>query len=264
MRQHLIALAVAVGFAPPAFAQPAAKQPAPKKAVVKDRDKLVVYKDDIGKYYVVPRPDLHVVGLESMVFFGDGKRFYRQSIIGYGSQSRPEWQAEWTLWSPRVKERAHATIYLTAKELFVQCQSREKRPLTQLSADQGRKVIASAQFFEPFWQRESRFLARDDDGTYFFVDRLRDEAGGGGYRIFVGKKGTMKQLPMTNLVNDSAGDIYATRSGELKFITENGKAFWKKGNRRTELVVLPPAANRYLIYRELGIYGQLGVVCEDM
>jgi hypothetical protein len=264
MRQHL-ALALLLGAATSAFAQPAKGRATPKKIDIKPIMKdLVIYKDDIGKYYVVPRPDQHAVSTDSMVFFGDGKSFYKQRVIGYGSSARPEWQADWTLWSPRVKGRIHATLTLTHKELFVHCREREKRPLTQVSEDQTRKMLEKGQFFENFWQRESRMLARDDNGVYFFVDRLTDEAGGGGYRVFVGKKGAMKEQAMTNIVSDSAGDIYSTKTGELKFITENGKAFWKKGGKKSELVVLEPFANRYLIYRELGIYGQLGVVCEDL
>ena len=37
-----------------------------------------------------------------------------------------------------------------------------------------------------------------------------------------------------------------------------------KGATKTELVVVPIEHNRYLIHRELGIYGRLGVVCDEM
>jgi hypothetical protein len=76
----------------------------------------------------------------------------------------------------------------------------------------------------------------------------------------------MKEQAMTNVVSDSGGDIYATKSGSLKIITDNkaSTAFWIKGGKKTELTVLVPADNRYLIYRGLGIYGSLGVVCDDL
>lgn len=262
MRQHLIGLVLVLLSATPALAQPS--RVAPKKVDIRKHiADLVVYKDDIGKYYVAPRPDQQKAGLDSLVFFGDGKHFYKQVVIGYGSSAKPDWTSEWNLWSPRVRGRPTAGLVLTPKELYVQCRQEEKRVLTQLSDDQRRKLLEKGQFFERFWQRETRMLARDDSGVYFLVDRYSDDAGGGGYRVFVGKKGAMKEQAMTNIVNDSAGDIYSTKSGELKFITENGKAFWKRGGKRVELVVLPPFDNRYLIYRELGVYGQLGVVCED-
>ena len=37
---------------------------------------------------------------------------------------------------------------------------------------------------------------------------------------------------MTNVVTDSAGQIYATKAGDLKIITQDGKAFWKKGAQK--------------------------------
>ncbi len=45
--------------------------------------------------------------------------------------------------------------------------------------------------------------------------------------------------------------------------TDAGKTFWIKGAKKTELTMLEPTDNRYLIYRELGIYGALGAVCDD-
>ena len=70
---------------------------------------------------------------------------------------------------------------------------------------------------------------------------------------------------MTNVVSDSAGEIYATKSGDLKIVTDgnSGKAYWKKGQAKSDLTVLDLLPNRYLIYRELGIYGQLGALCDD-
>jgi hypothetical protein len=126
-------------------------------------------------------------------------------------------------------------------------------------------VFQRATFLPPLWQRQAHLLARDDDGTYWLVDRYREEFGGKGYRVFSGQKGTMKELSMTNVVSDSAGEIYKTKSGDLKIVTESGtgKAYWKKGAEKTELITLDLWANRYLIYRELGIYGRLGVVCDD-
>lgn len=70
---------------------------------------------------------------------------------------------------------------------------------------------------------------------------------------------------MTNMVSDSAGEIYATKTGQLKIIADKDhKAFWIKGGKKTELTVLEPMDNRYLIYRDLGIYGSLGAVCDDL
>jgi hypothetical protein len=72
-------------------------------------------------------------------------------------------------------------------------------------------------------------------------------------------------------VSDSGGEIYATKSGQLKIIAakktkdaEPPKVVWIKGGKQTELTSLEPLENRYLIYRELGIYGAIGAVCDDL
>ena len=61
----------------------------------------------------------------------------------------------------------------------------------------------------------------------------------------------MKEMPMTNVVSDSAGQIFATKRGELRIIAASqGKIQWRKGGQQTELVRLEPSENRYLVYRE--------------
>lgn len=224
-------------------------------------DKLAVYKDETGSYVVSPRGNAIPDNAEQWVFFGDGKTMYRQQIIGSLSNNGTY---EWTVWSPRVKGITHAEIDLDPKGLWVSCNAKEHRALAMLNADEAKTLLARATFLPPLWQRQSHFLARDEDGVYYFVDQLAEEYGGKGYRVFAGQKGAMKELAMTNVVSDSAGDVFATRTGELRIITtDDGKAFWKKGGKKTELIKLDLWQNRYLIYRELGIYGKLGTVCDD-
>ena len=263
MRRHLIKLALALALVPiVAFASPPKPKPIDVKAAIA---KLSVFHDDIGGYYVVPTPgqwdDFDTAG--TMVFFGDGKSMYQQRIVGSGAESG---KFEWNVWSPRVKDMQTASLTSTASDLTLQCaQDRAKdRKLVPLRADEAKQFFAKATFWPPLWTRRSHFLARDDDGTYYFVDQLSDELGGKDYRVYVGQKGAMKELPMTNVVEDSAGQIYATKGGQLKIIANaNNQAFWMKGGKKVELTVLETSDNRYLIYRELGIYGSLGAVCDD-
>jgi hypothetical protein len=225
-------------------------------------DKLDVYRDDTGMVLVAPDPVAFSSDIEALVFYGDGKTMYQQRVIGNSISGS---EVEWTLWSPRAKGLSQA--FVTSKPSGVEVRCRQgKDAHQQLAAvppEQAKALLMKAKFLPPLWQRTAQFLARDDDGVYFYVDRLQDDFGGKGYRVFTGKKGSMKELSMTNIVSDSAGEIYATKAGELKIVTgSDGKAFWKKGGRKTELVVLELQANRYLIYRELGIYGALGTVCD--
>jgi hypothetical protein len=227
-------------------------------------DKLDVFKDELGSYYVSPRPDAMTgEDAQAWVFFGDGKTFYQQRIIGSSLQSGQHY--EWYLWAPRAKGMQAAMLELETGKLAIECRHKDgKRPLTQLTAAEAHTVLAKAAFYPPLWQRQSHVLLRDDDAIYYFVDELRDELGGNGYRVFMGPKGAMKELPMTNVATDSAGEIFATKSGQLKLIAgTDGKAFWIKGGKKTELTRLDPQDNKYLIYRELGIYGPLGAVCDD-
>ena len=224
--------------------------------------KLVAYRDDLGNYYVTPASDSSLSDSGQWVFFGDGKAMYQQRIAGSSVKSNTY---EWYLWAPRAKHLDVATLRIMPGEMTMQCAPEDPRKLTQLKADEAATLFAKTTFYAPLWQRTPHFLARDDDGIYYYVDALREEYGGNGYRIFVGMKGSMKELAMTNMASDSAGEIYATKGGQLKIIANaDGKAYWIKGGKKTELTTLEPAANRYLIYRELGIYGPLGAVCDDL
>jgi len=234
-------------------------------------DKLQVFRDDLGSYYVVPTTTSfpNVDDANEWVFYGDGKSMYRQRIVGSSVEpSGPKY--EWNLWSPRAHKVQTASLQLADGKLTLHCAPKDKRALTPLKADEAKQMFGKATFYPPLWQRQSKLLARDDDGVYYFVDELREEYGGSGFRVFVGPKGAMKELPMTNVVSDSGGEIYATKTGQLKIIASNqkgadaGKVMWIKGGKKIELTALEPLDNRYLIYRELGIYGSIGTVCDDL
>ena len=242
--------------------------PDKKKPVVPDVKanvaKLDVWKDDLGEYYVVPQVDAFKFDdAGQWVFFGDAKNLYQQRIIGASLQNNA---FSFTVWSPRVASGAQATLDTSDKGLVLNCGSKDNRVLTQLKADEAKAFFAKATFGMRLWKRRPRFLARDDDGVYYFVDMLDEDAGGNGFRMFVGMKGAMKEMAMTNVIEDSGGAIYASKSGNLKIVVadKTDTAFWVKGGKKTELTVLAPLENRYLIYRGLGIYGQLGVVCDDL
>lgn len=241
-----------------------AKPPALKTIDVRPvADKLEAYKDDAGNYYVVPKAGAFASTDDDhkWVFFGDGKAMYRQRIVGFSSQAT---EREYNLWAPRAKGMTTASLHVEPGKSTTQCKQQgddKMRRLTQLTGDETATLLKRAKFYPPLWQRRAHFLARDDEGVYYYVDAMQEELGGLGHRVFVGQKGAMT---MTNMASDSAGEIFATKSGQLKIITaKEGKAFWMKGGKKTELTVLPPYDNRYLIYRELGIYGALGSICDD-
>jgi hypothetical protein len=250
----------------PVRGDPAADPKKPKAIDVKPvLGKLLAWRDEVGNYYVTPAPDsfseLDEAG--TWVFYGDGKTMYQQRIFGSGAE--PGGLTNFFMWSPRAK-RNGAAIEVHAGKLTVECtqEAKDNRVLNELKADEAKTFFAKATFLPPLWQRQAHFLARDDDATYYYVDQVRDELGGNGYRVYVGMKGAMKEMSMINIASDSAGEIFATKSGQLKIVAgSDGKAYWIKGGKKVELTVLEPSDNHYLIYRELGLYGKLGAVCED-
>jgi hypothetical protein len=116
--------------------------------------------------------------------------------------------------------------------------------------------------------RRPYMLARDDSGVYYYVDVIRDQYGGNGYRVFVGKKGAMKQKPLTDIAKDTAGDVFATKTGDLRIVrdvTENKTEIaWVKGGKRSPLVVLDTDANEPLIFKQLGVYAFTGNICDTL
>ncbi len=226
--------------------------------------KLLAFRDDVGGIYIVPAPDAfkELDDAAAWVFHGDAKSVYQQRIISSGSESGKHYS--WGMWAPRAKVWPGRLGPVQGK-FSVTCTEGTDRLLTQLKPDEAQALFSSVKFYAQLWQRQAKFLARDEDGTYYYVDELRKENGGNGFRVYVGLKGAMKQLPMLNVVSDSAGDIYATKSGQLKIVADRGSvAYWIKRGKKRALTVLDVSDNRYLIYRDLGIYGTLGAICDDL
>ncbi len=233
-------------------------------------DKLDVFKDEIGQIYTSPRRDA-ITSFDdagAWVFVGDGKKMYRQRI--FGSSFSPDSGIEWHVWSPRARNRNGATIALG--QGIVYCSTVHdkggQKKLVQLKADEAKVILTHATFLPQLWHRQAHRLARDDDAIYYFVDRLRDEYGGNGYRVFVGAAGDLKQQQMTNIAHDSGGEVFATKAGQMKVIIKDDdkhvQGIWVRGGKKTELTMLPVEENVYLIYREFGLYGALGTPCDDM
>jgi hypothetical protein len=254
--------AVAVGVAAClatllASSSPAVAAPKPDVAVVDIkpvRDKLRVLRDG-GRYLVL----LPFDALSGHMYFGDGKHLYQQRVFGGGSEGDKRMDA--SFWSPRT--RRGASLELRDKVWSVQCDDR-KQVLTEVPQAEANKLLDAATFHAPLWQHQAHSLARDDRGTYYYVDKLRDATGNAGFRVFVGPKGNLKKMKMINVVADSEGEIFTTKKGELRLVASRAETIWIRGKKRTPLVTVPIEQNAYMIYEELGVYeGQmLGTPCD--
>ena len=246
----------------------AAPTAAPPKASVAATDTAAslanasVYQDSLGNYYVVNVPAPGETLENFRIYVGDGKEMYLQAAITTSTLA-PGWEA--SLWAPRADGNGTAQLVQQAGVVTLTCRYQQPMVLTLLPPAKESKIIATALFRKPLHDRITQVLARDEDGNYYFVDRMKDDDENRGFRVYVGPKGAMKQIPMKDVVSDSAGEIFATKSGEPKIITEakTNTAVWRKGKKRTALTILPPNRNKYLIARELGVYGRMGYVCDE-
>ncbi len=255
----IVAAIVALG------ARTAAAEPKPKPVEIKDiRDKLLVFSDDDGAIYVA------LPGRDGRLWYGlaKSKKLYEQIVTGRSSDgSTGAWDL--AVWAPRVPELRPGSVYRdTDGTMYRYCGTDTKTVLTEITGDKAKAILDKFTFWSTAMIRRPHFLARDDMGVYYYVDVIRNEYGGKGYRVFVGKKGAMKQRPLTDIATDSAGDIFATKTGDLRIVrdtSDSNKATitWVKGAKRTPLSPLDTDINSVLIYKELGVYGFTGSICEN-
>jgi hypothetical protein len=223
-------------------------------SAVKDKLKLLT---DGKKHYFALVP----FGPSEHVYYGDGKVFHAQRIIGGGKDGTTSF--EFNFWEPRVNQGR--TVELKAGKYSVTCDKRETA-LTLVPDAEAKGILAAAKFFTPRWKHKAHALARDDRGVYYYVDQAREPADSKVFRLFSGPKGGMKPLKMTNVVSDSEGEIFTTPAGDLRLILDRGETAWVQGKKRTLLTNLNIEDNPLVIYNDLGVYvGQrLGTPCDDL
>ena len=253
----VVAVAVVVARAPIAQAD----DPKPKPIdIAPFRDKLVVLEDGQGGTYLV----LNNAG-DSRIWYGNGATLFEQIGRGYSADG-DAWDI--TVWAPRVANLQPGSIQRKGDGSFHRwCGTDHDLPLKQVTADRVKTVLSRVKIMSPNAIRASYLLARDDAGTYYYVDRIRQNFGGGGYRVFVGKKGSMKQLPLTDVATDIAGDVFATQTGEVRFVHDTGEkqtATWIHGSEKQSLSLIDVDVSSRLIFKDLGIYTFLGTLCDDI
>ena len=256
----LIALSIVATSA--ALGTTAAAEPAPRPVDVKAlKAKATVLQDAQGGTYVVFHGD------ERKLFYGpNAKALYEQIIVGSGSSGEA---FDLSTWAPRLSEVRYGSFaYKEDKTYTKSCDGKDDAVLTELTGDRARAILDKAAFLSSAIVRVPHLLARDDSGVYYYVDRIAKIYGGKGYRVFVGKKGAMKLMPLTDVASDSAGEVFSTKSGDLRLVrhSEDSKdsMVWVRGEKRNELVTLDPDVNSAVIFKDLGIYGFLGTLCDNV
>jgi hypothetical protein len=207
------------------------------------------------------------------LFYGpNAKAVYEQVILRSNSDGKGRWEIG--SWAPRVAQGMHLGIIERTSDGSYRksCNHADARPsyvgLTELTGDKAQAVLDRAKFLTPAIVRVPHLLARDDHGVYYYVDRIAELYGGKGYRVFVGRKGALKQMPLVDVASDSAGEVFSTKTGELRLVrsrkSDDETIAWVRGERRTELVLLDTEDNLVLILKDLGLYGFLGTLCDNV
>lgn len=163
-------------------------------------------------------------------------------------------------------DRALASFNEKAQECEVECGQRVVK-LPRVPEEKVAALLLGARYQPNPHQREPHALLRDDRGVYYFVDRGRVEGTEKNFRLFVGPKGALVLQKMTNVVSDSAGDIFSTKSGALRLLIDREKSSeWISPKKRTALRYLEASENLHVIYAELGVYAgqRLGSPCDDL
>ena len=226
------------------------------------KDKLLVFQDKAGGTYVVfEDPDGY------RAWYGTGKQLYEQIVTGR-SRNGDSWAIN--TYAPRLAETRPASIMKKDDGSFLKwCDGKDDAVLTQLGGDKAKTVIDKYSFLTPALVRRSHMFARDDSGIYYYVDHLDKAHGGKGYRVFVGKKGAMKQMALTDVASDSAGQVFSTKTGDLRLVrTADGETKpstkWVKGEKKTDLIPLDLDVNSPVIFNDLGIYKFTGTLCDNI
>ncbi len=167
--------------------------------------------------------------------------------------------------TPETKFRSRLVTDFAKKECTLSCGARVVK-VPMRSREEGRKLVLSAKAISSPFTRKPHALLRDPSGTYYFVDSGAQPEREKDFRVFVGPRGQMKQLKMTNSLSDSEGEVFSTKGGDLRLVLDRLKpSSWTLGKKRVELRAVPVDENLDVIFVDLGIYAgqRLGTPCDD-
>jgi hypothetical protein len=249
------------------LATPVSATPKPQPVDIKPfRDQLVVLTDADGGIYVA------LPGSPSRLWYGargKTKNLYEQVVTGR-SANEDRWDI--SVYAPRVPNMQPGSVGIDANGGFYRyCGANRKTPLTLVPGDKATAILDGYTFLTSATIRAPYLLARDSFGVYYYVDHIRSQYGGKGYRVFIGKKGAMKERPLVDIATDSAGDVFGTKTGDLHLIRNTSdepvatpKVSLVRGDKETKLMYLDVTINSVLIFKDLGIYGFTGSICESL
>jgi hypothetical protein len=245
--------------------------PVPKPVDIKDmKEHMLLFKDADGGIYVV----FNEKKMDKRVFYGTGrdKILYDQILEGGGGTDGDAWHV--SVAAPRASYPFMGAVGRRKDNTFFRScgggSNVSDAELTQITGDKAKEILDKYKFMTTPMIRKSYLLARDDRGVYYYVDVLRSVYGGSGHRVFVGKKGALKQMALTDVTSDAAGDVFSTKTGDLRLVhtvvegKEKPIAQWIRGEKKSDLIYLDLYMNQPVIFRDLGIYKIPGTICGNI
>lgn len=218
--------------------------------------------------YVGIRPKLSESG--DVVIYGDGNEMIETKDFGYIGSGQ--------FFDPREMEpnsnpnfrgidyRFISSVSIDEEENTCQLRCGERKiPLQTMANEDIEALLLEAEFKPNPKTRRPFAVARDRKKRYYLVE-TGIEPDSVDFKIYAGPRGRLKPLKMTNVINDSEGMIFTTRSGTLRLIIESDQSFWTVGKRTRKLVNVPIRENTTLVYTGLGVYlGQpFGTPCDTL
>ncbi len=204
------------------------------------------------------------------VYFGDGKTLYRQNVDSYQNIKGDEYAGlgDWRSLRVSSLKRVGTTYTLSCSN---QGSTDPARVIT-LGAPQPAKLGKTAVIREELPGFEAYLLARAGT-TYYYVDRPRTEAHDSqDFRLFIGKRGALKRVPIKEMARDTTSDVFVTAKGTMTITRAKTKGephtvtFGPNAKKQDALATVPAFANRFLIYSDLGVYARdpTGLPCEEL
>jgi hypothetical protein len=221
-------------------------------AIVTERNPTVLKS---GNNYVV----MDATNTEKPLYFGDGKKFIKHRLLNESSSV-----TTWYLFNGGHP----AELKGGDGQWVLECGDKKAATFTELPLAERKQVLAGASFGDYTFDRVPFSLARDDKGTYYYVDQRLPELGGKGFQVHVGKVGAVTTTDLKDIVDDSQGMIFSTKKGNLRLIVKAGttkEAYWIVGTKKPEaLTSLDIWRSHGLIFEKLGVYDRvdLGTMCE--
>jgi hypothetical protein len=201
------------------------------------------------------------------VYYGDGKTFYLEDREGWEGPLSTRASAAIDLDDWREVHTTQRLETVDMRAWTMKCDDRTKQ-LSLASESTAKKILASGTFKATLPGHDPVLLARASTGTtYYLVDQPHRPKGNTDFRLFIGKRGAMKQIKLKDLSADSDGLLLVSAQGVLKLDHRSRDAtFGRDGDHLKPLDRVSISVNAKLVFGDLGVYRHenFAMICDDL